>query len=155
FVAKVGYIAVAGKTLSAVRTALKQRVKANYPGLQFDVTLASPRTFLVHVVENVKQPGSYSAHATDRVSAVLAHAGAVASASRRRIAIHHRAGADTTADLVMYELTGDTAYNPYLLDGDVVRVPFPETMVSIAGAVRRPGSYEVVKTKDLAELLQI
>ncbi|CAN5587579.1 SLBB domain-containing protein [soil metagenome] len=155
FIPKVGYVAVANKTLSAVRTAMKARVRANYPGLSFDLAVQAPRTFLVHVVENVKHPGTFSAHAVDRVSSVITRAGVIAAASRRRIEIHHRAGADSTADLVKYELTGDTAFNPYLLDGDVVHVPFPALQIKVTGAVRRPGQYEVIATKDLAELLDI
>jgi protein involved in polysaccharide export with SLBB domain len=155
FIPKVGYVAVAGKTLTAVRAAMKQKVRGNYPGLQFDLTVETPRTFLVHVVENVKHPGSFPAHAVDRVSTVLARAGVIKEASRRRISVHHRTGPDSVADLVQYELTGETKFNPYLLDGDVVRVPFPLTMAKIAGAVRRPGAYEVTASKDLAELLQL
>src|SRR5450755_4279706 len=138
FIPKVGYVAVADKTLTAMRPAIKQKVRGNYPGLSFDLTVLTPRTFLVHVVENVKHAGTFSAHAIDRVSSVLARAGVVPAASRRRITVHHRSGPDSTADLVKYELTGDTAFNPYLLDGDIVHVPFPLTMVKVSGAVRRP-----------------
>jgi polysaccharide biosynthesis/export protein len=56
---------------------------------------------------------------------------------------------------VRYELTGTVAYNPFLLDGDVISVPFASPVVSIHGAVRRPGHYELVATKDLAELLEL
>ena len=155
FISKVGFVTVAGKTLSAVRTAIKTKVRAQYPGLQFDLTLTVPRTFLVHVVDDVKEPGSYPAHALDRVSAVLAKAVPLPNASRRRVTIKHRNGSTTTADLVLYEQTGDTAHNPYLLDGDVITVPFAEPVISIAGAVRRPGAYELVTSKDLAEALQL
>jgi protein involved in polysaccharide export with SLBB domain len=55
----------------------------------------------------------------------------------------------------MYELTGDTAYNPYVLDGDVITVPFAKVVVQVSGAVRRPGTYELIKTKDLTELLEL
>jgi protein involved in polysaccharide export with SLBB domain len=155
FISKVGFVDVAGKTLAAVRTAIKSKVRGQYPGLQFDLTLASPRTFLVHVVDNVKQPGTYATHPLERVSTVLGKAGPLPNGSRRRIQVKHRGGNTITADLVLYELTGDTAYNPYLLDGDVVMVPFAEPLVTIGGAVRRPGSYELVKSKDLAELLEL
>ena len=155
FIPKVGYVAVADKSLTAVRTAIKQKVRGNYPGLSFDLTVVTPRTFLIHIVENVKHPGTFPAHAIDRVSTVLARAGVIAAASRRRITVHHRSGPDSTADLVKYELTGDTSFDPYLLDGDVVRVPFPVTQVQISGAVRRPGTYEVVATKDIQELVEL
>ena len=155
FISKVGFVPVAGKTLAAVRTAIKAKLRANYPGLQSDLTLVSTRTFLVHVVSYVKQAGTYPARPLERVSTVLAKAGTVPNGSRRRIAIQHRNGTTATADLVLYEQTGDTQYNPYLLDGDVVTVPFAESVASISGAVRRPGTYELVKTKDLAELLDL
>jgi protein involved in polysaccharide export with SLBB domain len=155
FISKVGYVPVAGKSLTAVRNAIRSKVRANYPGLQFDLTLVAPRTFLVHVVDNVRQPGTYPMHPLERVSTVLLKAAPLSTASRRRIAIKHRNGTTTTADLVLYELTGDTSYNPYLLDGDVVNVPFADPVVTIAGAVRRPGAYELVKSKDLSELLEL
>lgn len=155
FISKVGYVAVAGKTLSAVRAAIKAKVRGQYPGLNFDLTLVAPRTFLVHVVDNVKSPGTYATHPLERVSTVLAKAGMLPNGSRRRIEVRHHDGKTGTADLLMYDLTGDTAYNPYLLDGDVVSVPFADPVVTIAGAVRRPGTYELVKTKDLAELLDL
>jgi polysaccharide export outer membrane protein len=154
FIAKVGFVTVAGKTLSAVRTAMKSRIRAVYPGLNFDLTLLSPRSFVVHVVDNVKQPGAYTSRALDRVSTVIARAG-VTIGSRRRIAIKHHSGTTGTADLVRYELTGDVAYNPFLLDGDVITVPIATPVVSISGAVRRPGQYELVANQDIAELLEL
>lgn len=155
FISKVGFVTVAGKSLSAVRTTIKAKVRAQYPGLQFDLTLVSPRSFLVHVVDDVRQPGTYPTHPLERVSSVLAKAGPVQSGSRRRIQVKHKNGSTVTADLVLYELTGDTSYDPYLLDGDIVSVPFADPVVTISGAVRRPGAYELVKSKDLAELLQL
>jgi protein involved in polysaccharide export with SLBB domain len=154
FIAKVGFVTVAAKTLSAVRAAVKAKVRANYPGLSFDLTLVSPRSFVVHVVDNVKQPGAYTSRALDRVSTVIAKAG-VTNGSRRRIAITHHDGTTGMADLVRYELTGDVAFNPFLLDGDVLTVPFATPVVTISGAIRRPARYELVATKDLAELLDL
>ena len=157
FISKVGFVTVAGKTLTAVRKDVHRKVGANYPGLSFELTLVTPRSFVVHVVDFVKQPGSYVAHPLERLSVVLARAGGTTpvTGSRRQIAIHHRTGGDATADLVMYELTGDVAFNPYVLDGDVIRVPHAALTATITGAVRRPGTYELVKTKDLAELLEL
>ena len=59
------------------------------------------------------------------------------------------------ADLLLYQLSGDVKHNPYVLDGDVVRVPYEELAATIDGAVNRPGRYELVGTKDLAELVEL
>ncbi|HEY0477145.1 MAG TPA: SLBB domain-containing protein [Kofleriaceae bacterium] len=154
FIAKVGFVPVAGKTLSAVRAAVQAKVRAFYPGLTFDLTLVSPRSFLVHVADYVKHPGPYTSRALDRVSAVIGKAGGT-TGSRRRIAIRHHDGTTGAADLLRYELTGDVAYNPLLLDGDVITVPFASPVVAINGDVRRPGRYELIETKDLTELLAL
>jgi len=154
FISKIGFVAVAGKTLTAVRALVRKKVQREYPGLGFELTLTKPRTFLVHLVENVKTPGTYPATAVERVGTTLARAGG-ATGSRRGIVIERANGSAVTADLVLYELTGDTSHNPYVLDGDVIKVPFPTLAVTIAGAVHRPGAYELIKTKDLGELLQL
>jgi len=154
FISKVGFVPVAGKTLTAVRKEVAKKVRGNYPGLSFELALISPRSFLVHIVNYVKQPGSYSATPLERVSNLLTRAGGV-TGSRRRIVIKHKGGTETPADLVLYELTGDTAYNPYVLDGDVIVVPFADVVATIEGAVRRPGRYELTKTRDLDEALTL
>jgi len=154
FISKIGYVPVAGKTLTAVRDLVKKKVRHSYPGLRFDLTLTRPRSFVVHVADNVKKPGAQVARPIDRVSAVLDRAGGV-TGSRRRIAIKHTDGSEASADLLLYDLTGDTKYDPRVLDGDVITVPFADDDVSISGAVRRPGTYELVDTKDLAELLEL
>src|SRR5207253_1813250 len=101
--------------------------------------------FLVQIVDDVPRPASYPARAIDRVATIIARAGGFGpNASKRRIEIRRRNGAVIRADLLLYTLTGNVKYNPYLLDGDVVRVPFEELGASIGGAVNRPGHYELI-----------
>jgi protein involved in polysaccharide export with SLBB domain len=155
FVPRVGSFDLKGKTLTEARRALRESV-ARYYRLSFDVTLAEPRTFLVQVVDDVVRPGSYPARAVDRVATLVSRAGGFGpNASRRRVEIRRRDGSVRTADLLLYALSGDLEHNPYLLDGDVVRVPFEELAASITGAVNRPGHYELVTTRDLAELVEV
>src|ERR1041385_6952037 len=61
FISKVGFVEVAHKTLTVVRSEVTKKVRANYPGLRFELSLLAPRSFIVHVAENVQKPGSYSA----------------------------------------------------------------------------------------------
>jgi protein involved in polysaccharide export with SLBB domain len=156
FVSRVGYFSLQGKTLSEARRMLRTSVAGYFPRLSFDVTLAEPRTFLVQVVDDVVHPASYPARAIDRVATLIAKAGGFGpNASRRRIEIRRRDGTAIQADLALYALTGDVKHNPYVLDGDVVRVPFEDLAASIAGAVNRPGRYELIGTRDLAELVEL
>jgi protein involved in polysaccharide export with SLBB domain len=156
FVPKLGHYPVKGNALSEVRRTLREAVARSYPRLKFDVTLVEPRTFLVQVVDAVGRPGAYATQATDRVATVIDRAGGLArNGSRRRIEIRRSDGAVLHADLLRYAQTGDTQHNPRLLDGDVVRVPFEAVAASIEGAVNRPGRYELVGSRDLAELLDL
>ncbi len=156
FVAKIGYLKLQGKTLTEARRLMRESVARFFPRLSFDVTLAEPRTFLVQVVDDVVHPASYPARAIDRVGTIIARAGGFGpNASRRRIEIRRRDGMVLRADLLLYTITGDVKYNPYLLDGDVVRVPFEELAASIDGAVNRAGRYELIGTRDLAELVEL
>lgn len=156
FVPKVGYFELRGKTLAEARRVLREAIARNYPRVSFDVSLADPRTFLVQVADDVTTPGSYPVRATDRVATVIARAGGFGpNASRRRVEIRRRDGSAVRVDLLRYAHTGDVRHNPRLLDGDVVRVPFEELVASAAGAVNRPGRYELIGTKDAAELLEL
>jgi protein involved in polysaccharide export with SLBB domain len=156
FISKVGYVDIVGKTLRETRGIIKTAVLRYFPGLNFDLSLVEPRTFLVHVVENIPHPGIYTARPVERASVVIGRAGGITgTASRRRISIQHRDGSTATVDLLLYNLTGERKYNPYVSDGDLIRVPFEDVSVNVDGAVRRPGHYELVHGKDLAELIDI
>jgi protein involved in polysaccharide export with SLBB domain len=154
FIPKVGKVRVAGQTLTQARARVLGAVRRFYPGLKSDVSLVKARQFVVHVVGDVKKPGLYQSNARRRVSSVIGEAGGT-TGSIRRIQIRRRTGATATADLLLYSRTGETRYNPYLLDGDVVRVPKTGVMVTIAGPVRDPGSYELIASRDMAELLEL
>jgi polysaccharide export outer membrane protein len=154
FISRIGYVTVSGKTLTEARTMIIAKVKRYYPGLGFDLNLERPRSFLVHVVEGVNKPGLTTATPTERLSTVLLRAGGV-TGSKRRIEIHHRNGTVDHADLVRYELFGERDKNPFLEDGDIIRVPSANLGVSVLGAVVRPGIYELTQTHDLAELLEL
>ncbi|MGC3999862.1 MAG: SLBB domain-containing protein [Anaeromyxobacter sp.] len=155
FIPKVGYFKVGGRTLTAARTQLTSAV-ARYYRLTFDMSVAQPRAFLVQVVGAVRHPGAYSARAVERVSVALRKAGGLGErASSRRIEIQHRDGSLGTADLQLFQQSGDVKYDPYLLDGDVVRVPFEDLVVEVSGAVNRPGRYELVGSRDMKELTDL
>jgi len=156
FVPKIGFLPLQGKTLAQARALVREQVARYYPRLGFELSLAEPRTFLVQLVDGVVSPGSYPARAVDRVATVLARTGGLApGASRRRVEIRRRGGEVVVADLVRFALAGRVADNPLLLDGDVVRVPYEALSVTVDGAVNRPGRYELVAGKDLAEAVEV
>ncbi len=163
-----GSITAAGETLATVRTQALTALKARYERVDVDVTLAQPRQFYVHVSGAVPVPGRYLAMPVARVSTVLELAFADTTRtpvsnpdyrpSLRNIRLIRRDGGETTLDLLRYFVTGDTAHNPYLRDGDVVYVPSyaPNyASVYIDGAVPFPGAYDHRPGETAADLLRL
>ncbi|MBN2001096.1 SLBB domain-containing protein [candidate division KSB1 bacterium] len=77
-------------------------------------------------------------------------------ASKRNIFIRRRDGSSIHVDLERYELAGHADANPYLLDGDVITVPYEEEesgRVRIAGAVRSPNQFEYAPPDIIKNLL--
>jgi protein involved in polysaccharide export with SLBB domain len=83
---------------------------------------------------------------------VLAAGGITARGSTRRIRITHK-GADREIDLLRFELAGDLGENPFVDDGMKIHVPPRGPSVTLTGAVRRPGEYEIGPSGSLAQLL--
>jgi len=156
FVPKVGYLVVRGRSLSETQRLLQASAARYFPKLNFGLNLAEPRTFIVQVVDNVMRPGPQPAKALERVGTVISRAGGLGiNASKRRIEVKRRDGTVLLADLLLYTLTGDVKHNPYVLDGDVIRVPYQSIVVTAGGAVNRPGRYELTETTDIAELVRL
>jgi protein involved in polysaccharide export with SLBB domain len=78
--------------------------------------------------------------------------------SLRNIILQRKTGDAVHVDLVRYYATGNTDYNPYLLDGDRIIVR-PEDMrsntVSVYGGVRLPGRFEFHPNDSLNLMLEI
>jgi polysaccharide export outer membrane protein len=154
--ARVGTFAVAGRSLAAVRADLERHLEVAYPRLHHSIALVRPRTFLVHVTGAVARPGTYPATALMRVSALIPLAGGgLPEASTRRIVIQRRGATQIPADLLRFTRFGDATGDPTLLDGDTLFVPTHELVVEVSGAVRLPGAYELIGSRDLSELLAL
>jgi protein involved in polysaccharide export with SLBB domain len=156
FVPHVGVFAVGGEKLAKLRDAIIARLKAVYPNLHANVTLARPRTFLVNIVGAVARPGPYQATALTRVSALVPRALPLPTASTRRVELRRKGGGQKKfADIVHFTTLGDPATDPTVLDGDTIFVPVRELEVEVTGAVKHPGRYELVRERDVRELLDL
>lgn len=80
------------------------------------------------------------------------------TASRRNIRIVRKSGETLQVDLLKFYLTGSLDSNPYILDGDVIFVPFEQKTVgriTIQGAVKNEGGFEYVAGETIADLLEL
>jgi protein involved in polysaccharide export with SLBB domain len=181
----VGELAVAGSTLAEAKEKIQEAVRKKYTAGEISVNLVSLRTFKVTVVGAVTNPGAYAATPVDRVDRVVSMANlAVTSQAQpeekspesspagfqavetkqsppaisfRNIKLYRNK--DTLdVDLVRFYATGETRWNPFLRDGDVIFVPpenLPGNSVSIFGGVRAPGVFEFHDGDSLSTLLRL
>lgn len=118
-------------------------------------TLASI-TYQIHIVGEVRNPGTYRITASDRLQEILQRAGGVSpQGSLRSIEIRRKGSGRKTYDLLRFKLYGELHHNPYLLDNDVVYVPLRKTVIQVVGSVNRPDIYELKEERMLADVIAL
>ena len=150
-----GMVRVAGRSLAEARELILDRVRREVRGVEVDVRLVRTRRFFVYLTGRVKHGGAVGASGTSRVSEVVTPDLLHDDASRRRIEVLGRDGTRRIADLELFLTTGDPALNPVVHDGDVIQVPVATEFVHAAGAVARPGRYELGPRDSVRTLLRI
>lgn len=112
--------------------------------------------YQVHVLGEVRQPGTYFVTASSRLLEVIQRAGGVAeNGSERSIDLRRKGGGIAKVDLLAFRLKGHLDDNPYITDNDVVFVPLRDKVVQVAGAVKRPDFYEIKDERTLADIVDL
>jgi polysaccharide export outer membrane protein len=151
----LGAIEVGGLTLLKANRRVADRAKTLLRFADVSIAVSTPRAFDVTVSGEIERPGSVQAFATQRLHEMILNAGGITRrGSARHVQVTH-GGVTREIDLLSFELRGDVAQNPYVLDGMRVHVPPRTAAVTLAGAVRRPGEYELGPGGSLRELLEL
>ncbi len=145
--APTGPVPIAGLTLAAAEAKLKKTLAGFYAQTKIGLDLLEVRSFRVHVLGLVSDPGAREVTAAHRVSDLFSPAigGAapfVSRSSERNLVLRRSSGEKILVDLVRYKGLGDLTSNPFLQDGDVVQVPAKIDSVSVFGYVARQGFIE-------------
>lgn len=113
-------------------------------------------SYQVHILGEIKKPGTLRITASDRLSEVLQRAGGVSdNGSQRNIEIRRQGEGTKRVDLIAFQLFGNLNDNPYLLDNDVVFVPLKIGAIQVEGAVKRPKEYELKNERTLLDAIQL
>ncbi len=151
----IGSIPLAGLTLLEAHRRIAERAHAVYKFVEVTVAVAAPRSFEITVSGEVERPGTMIVTATRRLHEVTLEAGGVTPrGSVRRVLVTRKTG-EAEMDLLRFELKGDLAQNPFVEEGMRILVPPKGPSVTLAGAVRRPGEYEIGPEGSLAALLEL
>jgi protein involved in polysaccharide export with SLBB domain len=151
----LGAIEVGGLTLLEANRKIAERSRALLRFADVSIAVSVPRVFDVTVSGEVERPGTTQAQATQRLHELVLNAGGVTPRGSVRHVEVTTGGSTRVVDLLRFELGGDLSQNPYVVDNMRVHVPARGPAVTLAGAVRRPGDYELGPGGSLRDLLAL
>lgn len=175
----VGIVQVNGQTLSSSIKKMRIVIQSLNRSAKIFIILSEIREFKVKVIGHLQNPGFYTVTPVSRVSdlyeKILHKLQSESSAyqnddknrddqnddqslypemSRRNIEIF-RNEKSIPVDLLKFGSTGIDNNNPYLQQGDVVRVPLKEHLVRIFGGIKIPGDYEFIDGESLSQFVDL
>jgi protein involved in polysaccharide export with SLBB domain len=152
----LGAIDVGGLSLLDANRRIGERARSLLRFADVSITVSIPRSFEVVVSGEVERPGTTQATAIQRLHELILIAGGITPrGSARHVQVAVGEGATREVDLLRFELRGDLDQNPYVVDRMRIHVPPRAAAVTLAGAVRRPGDYELSSAGSLRELLDL
>ena len=175
FVPKVGMVKVGGLRLAAVHKVIEKAFQQNFKVGKMEFALANLRSFPVQVVGMVDRPGIAVATGIERVSDVIAKRGG--RGSRRNVRVFNTAHLSPEilekvhielrqgsilglkglksqrVDLVMYDFSSNSKYNPYVEDGDIILLTPSQGQITSIGALAKPLSVDYVAGERVSDLI--
>ena len=150
-----GPIRVSGLSVAQAQQRIRSALGTYYASSEVRVTLGQTRTIMVNVMGEVKVPGTYTLSAFATVFHALYMAGGINDlGTLRSIKVFRQGRQISVVDIYEFILNGRLAGNVRLQDNDVVQVGPYESIVDIAGRVKRPMAYELRKNESLSTLLK-
>mgnify|MGYP005989731685 CR=1 FL=1 len=129
--------------------------KNSYTKIHTNITVSEIRTVQVNIIGEVKVPGTYSLNSLSTVlNALYVAGGPTKSGTFREVKLVRKGKTIGVLDIYNYLLEGSQKGNLKLQDQDVLLVGPYQSLVTVEGAVKRPGIYELTKGQTLEELIQ-
>ncbi|MDE7096634.1 MAG: SLBB domain-containing protein, partial [Muribaculaceae bacterium] len=158
-ISQLGPVYLNGMTVAEANKNLKNIFARKYAGVGSDtdinLTLGQVRSIQIDVLGEVKTPGSYRLSPFSNAFHALYNAGGINDiGSMRNIEIIRNGKRVSTIDIYDFLFKGKDAGNIRLQEGDVIKVPTYNQLVSIEGNVKRPMMYELKPSESLSKLIE-
>ena len=151
----VGPLHLAGKTVEEANEYLKGVLGKIYAESNVNLSVGTTRSIVVQVLGEVVTPGSYTLSALSTAFNALYAAGGISDiGTLRSINVFRKGKNIATIDVYDYIFNGKTDGNIRLQDDDVISVGAYESIVKIAGKIKRPLGYELKENETLSSLLK-
>lgn len=155
-----GPLYLSGMTIEKANEYVRSELSKIYTGInnntvQIKLSLGQIRSIQVNIMGEVKTPGSYTLPSLASVFHALYMAGGVSDiGTLRAIKVYRDNKLLATLDIYEYILNGKMQGDIRLNDGDVIVVGPYESLVKIAGKVKRPMFYEMKNSESVGTLLK-
>ena len=150
----VGKIFVSGLSLDNAVNTISKKIESFYTAVEAYTTLVSVRDIQVIIAGNVYSPGPYTLNGNSSLFHALAVSGGPSEdGSFRQIDLVRGGKVIETADFYETFINGASSFSSRLRSGDLVFVRPVSNLVSISGAVKRPGTYELRLDENLSTVI--
>ncbi len=157
----IGPVSVSGKTIEEATGIIKSRVSRFYPGLSganpntfIQVTLGNVRTIKVHILGEVRLPGTFTLSAFSTVfNALYAAGGPNDNGTMRAIKVVRNNQPIAEIDVYDLLINGTANLDLQLQDQDVILVAPFLARATVSGEVKRPLTFELKSEDTLEDLL--
>jgi protein involved in polysaccharide export with SLBB domain len=152
---EIGKIFLSGLSLASASELIKSKVNVSYIGVEAFITLVNIRDIQIIVAGNVYNPGPYTLNGNSNIFHALSVSGGPSEiGSYRSINLVRNNEVIEEIDLYDTFILGNSSLNSRLRSGDTVFVKPLSNLVSIAGGVRRPGTYELKSSSNLMQAIE-
>jgi protein involved in polysaccharide export with SLBB domain len=154
---QLGSIYVKGIAFDKAKVLIKTALSNNFNmgSNQLEISLAYSRSITVNIVGEVFKPGSYKIPALNTAfNALIAAGGPTDIGTLRNIQLRRNGKVIKTFDVYAYLQNPGSEDDFFLQDNDYLVVGTVGKLVSIAGAVKRPMTYELLPNEQLSILFK-
>lgn len=150
-----GPIQVSGLSVESANARIRSTLGSRYSSSNIKMSVNRSRTIMVHVMGEVKAPGTYRLSGYATVFHALYMAGGIRNlGTLRNIKVSRGGRVISVVDVYEFILNGRLAGNVSLQDDDVIQVGTYDCIVGITGNVKRPMFYEMRKNETISTLLK-
>ena len=152
---EIGKIFVSGQSLDGANELIKSKISSAYIGVEAFVSLINIRDIQVLITGNAYNPGIYTLNGNSNLLHALNMAGGIDdSGSYREVHLIRNDKVINSIDLYDIFIYGKSGFGERLRSGDTVLVNPHLNMVTISGAIKRPGLYELTADESYSDLLK-
>ena len=150
----IGKVFLSGLSLQEATKIINTKFEISFIGVDVFVTLLNIRDIQVLVSGNAFNPGPYTLNGNSNLFHALSVSGGPSNlGSFRKIDLIRDNKTIETVDLYENFIFGNNSFGPKLRSGDIIFIHPSQNQVTISGAIKRPGNYELLNTERLDNLI--